>query len=367
MTITRSETQQDTIPGRNVILQDSIRIKSDSVSLRLQSDSASIKLQSDSASVILQTDSASVILTSEIRDSVILTKALQPKKVKFVITDTTSVCCRNNIADITFYNSNNFIPKIGDGPFNRFPFLFTEKNRQTKIDAKTSLIQHLRTGEDLLPQPLHNDWIIGIILIAAFLYSLIRTASKGILQGASRLFQLKGIIDPFSRNNDDIFQWQSTIHNLISFLIIGLFAYCASYYYNFTPFGISGILLWLIFFSIIIVSVTLRHFICVIAGNISGEKDVFKEYLVGIYQSYRFSALFLFVLVILMLYTVILPPSICFIIGSIVLSIIYLIRVTRLLIIFINHNISIFYLILYLCALEILPVLISVKYFTGLI
>ena len=45
----------------------------------------------------------------------------------------------------------------------------------------------------------------------------------------------------------------------------------------------------------------------------------------------------------------------------------YSIRVIRLLIIFLNRNISIFYLILYLCALEILPVLIVVKYFTGLV
>jgi hypothetical protein len=45
----------------------------------------------------------------------------------------------------------------------------------------------------------------------------------------------------------------------------------------------------------------------------------------------------------------------------------YLIRVIRLIIIFLNRNISIFYLILYLCALEILPVLIVIKYFTGLV
>ena len=53
--------------------------------------------------------------------------------------------------------------------------------------------------------------------------------------------------------------------------------------------------------------------------------------------------------------------------GIIIIGLMYLIRVVRLLIIFLNRNISIFYLILYLCALEILPGLIIVKYFTGLV
>jgi hypothetical protein len=124
--------------------------------------------------------------------------------------------------------------------------------------------------------------------------------------------------------------------------------------------------LWLICLIIIIISITIRHIVCAITGNISGANDVFKEYLVGIYQSYRFSALFLFVLIILILYTTILPVTASFLIGGIILGIIYLIRVLRLILIFINRNISIFYLILYLCALEILPALIFVKYFRGL-
>ncbi|MGD0753970.1 MAG: DUF4271 domain-containing protein, partial [Bacteroidales bacterium] len=99
----------------------------------------------------------------------------------------------------------------------------------------------------------------------------------------------------------------------------------------------------------------------------SEEKEVFMKYLFGIYQSYRYGAIFLFVIIILMSYTRILPVRDYIISGIIVLGLMYLLRVIRLLIIFINRNISIFYLILYLCALEILPVLIVVKYFTGLV
>lgn len=281
--------------------------------------------------------------------------------------DTTSVCVRNSITDITFYDSNNVVTKKELESSSRFPFLFTEKTRQMKVEAKASLIKSLKPGQDFPLQPFYDDWIIGIIFIAAFLFSLIRATSKSMLPEVTRFFLFRGINDPSSRDIGRLFHWQSTLLNLISFLIIALFTYFVASYYNLIPSGVSSLFFWLISLGTIISAVTLRHIVCVTAGNISGEKEVFKEYLLGIYQSYRFSALFLFVLVILMSYTILLPARGGVLSGITVLGIMYLIRIIRLLIIFINRNISIFYLILYLCALEILPVLISVKYFTGLV
>jgi hypothetical protein len=101
-------------------------------------------------------------------------------------------------------------------------------------------------------------------------------------------------------------------------------------------------------------------------GIISEQQEAFNEYLLSVYQSYRIGALFMFVIIILMSYTHILPAGDLIISGLFIVGLIYLIRFIRLLVIFLNRSISIFYLILYLCALEILPVLIVVKYFTGL-
>ncbi|TAL63181.1 MAG: DUF4271 domain-containing protein [Bacteroidetes bacterium] len=340
MNISCSNNRQDTLPHRNTVVQDTVRIKSDSPSV--------IKILSSKS---LSSEKSSTAPDSNFQ----------------ALIDTTSVCQRNNIADITFYDSNNFITKIDTSLIDRFPFLFIERTRKTENEARAALMKQLKPGKDLPSQPLHNDWMLGIILIAAFLYSLIRTTSKSMLQDISRFFLFRGINDPSSRDIGGLFHWQSTILNLISFLIIALFTYCAASCYNLIPFGFSGIIFWLISLGIIISAVTLRHLLCILTGNVSGENEVFREYLLGIYQSYRFSALFLFVLVILNSYTTVLPAGIYFISGSIVFGIMYLIRIIRLMIIFLNRNISIFYLILYLCALEFLPVVISVKYFSGLV
>ena len=106
----------------------------------------------------------------------------------------------------------------------------------------------------------------------------------------------------------------------------------------------------------------MRHFLCLAAGNLSGQTEIFNEYLMTVYQSYRFSAVPLFVLIVILSYTAILPQGLCFVAGVVFLSLLYFYRVTRLMLIFLKRNVSVLYLILYLCALEILPVLIIIKY-----
>jgi len=278
-----------------------------------------------------------------------------------------SLCFRNCITDVTFYDPNNIITKFDSGTSAKFPFIFIEKNKQIHTEVRKSILKHLRHGQDIPVKTLHNDWIILIIIVVSFLFSAIRATSRNPLPGITRFFLFRGVNDPSSRDISELFHWQSTILNLCSFLIIGLFFYNAEMYYNLIPESSGGIIFWIISVGVIASTVTLRHIICVITGQISGERDLFREYLICIYQFYRFSALFLFINVILTSYTTFLPVRDSITSGIIVLSVLYLIRVTRLLVIFINRNISILYFILYICALEILPVLISLKYFSGLV
>jgi hypothetical protein len=336
-----SDIWQDSITGKKVIFPDSLRVRSDSVISPIP---------------IHKRDSANYTSIST-RKQIIAPYS----------SDSTSVCMRNSISDVTFYNSNNLITKIKQGTPDPFPHLFTEKNAQIQAAEKATLVKHLRQGNDLASQPLNEDWIIAIILIAALLFSLIRKTSKSIFSEIGRYFLLRGINEPSSRDAGGLFHWQSTILNLISFLIIGLFAYSAAAYYDYIPARLSGLLFWSVSFGIIISVVTLRHIVCIITGNFSGERDAFRDYLFSVYQFYRFSALFLFILILLMSYTYIGTARFYFITGIIVIGTLYLLRVIRLMIIFLNRNISIFYLILYLCGLEFLPVVVSVKYITGLV
>jgi hypothetical protein len=283
------------------------------------------------------------------------------------VADTATMCIRNGIADFTFYDSTNLLKNIYPRHEDRFPVLFTEKNRIIQDEAMSVLVKHLKPGTEVQLMPLHDDWIILIILVLVTLSALIRRSSTNILHGVERFFLFKGIGEPGSRDTGGLLNWDATIKNLLSFLVLGLFGFAAASGFDAIPPGFSGIVIWLIAVLIIIMAVTLRHMVCLITGYISDQREVFLEYIMTVYQFYRFSALVIFVVIILMLYTTIFTVGVYFTAGVVVMGVLYLIRILRLLLIFINRSISLFYFILYLCALEILPVVISVKYISGYI
>jgi hypothetical protein len=300
-------------------------------------------------------------------DSVSKARKPAPATTDITITDTTSVSTRITTDGFTFSDPGSFIRFMKPYPQGQFPFQLAKKAAPDHGDLNLTIIKPLKEGNKLPENSLHYDWITALLFLSALLYLLVRKPTRSIFTELSRFFLFRGINESSSRDTGSLFFWQSTILNFVSFLVIGLFAYCAAAYYAFIPENIAPFMFLLILLSIVVFSVTSRHLICIATGSLSGHNEAFNEYLMTVYKSYRYSAVTLFILVTLLVYTVLLPSQVYFIIGVIALIIFYLYRVARLLLIFIRRNISILYLILYLCALEILPVLILLKYFKGLV
>jgi len=311
---------------------------------------------------LLQADTAKTF------DSLIVRKIVVQKIVEKNPSpaDTTTVCDRNIISDVTFGDPDNLVNRIEKPYNNGFPWKFIETNRKKELNEKQVLINHLKGGKEIPNPYLHDDWIIILIMAGAFVYTLIRTTSRKLFPEVTRFFFFRGINDPASRDIQGLFHWQATLLNLISFFNIALFAYCAASFYDFVPNGISGLLFWLIAFGATVAAVSARHALCVITGLISDESDLFSEYTIAMYHSYRYTGIILFTLAILISYTDIFPVKPLLFTGFIVAGVFYLVRLLRLFLIFIKRNISILYLILYLCALEFLPVMVLLKFFTGL-
>jgi len=278
-----------------------------------------------------------------------------------------TVCKRNPIADVTFYDSANVVKQIDSTLIYRFPFVFTEINRKVQLENRAILVKQLKDGDQIPEGQYHVDWIVAFLLVSAFSYAVVRSTSGNIFRGVWRFISFRGINESGSRDTDALFQWNSTLLNLASFINLSLFGYLITIRYHLSFQEIKGFLVWLICLGIIIVAITSRHLICYAIGKASGEEEVFREYLVGIYQAYRMAGLLIFLDIILILYTTFYPVKIYFAAGIFIIGLLYMARVLRLLIIFINRHVSIFYFILYLCALEILPVVILVKYVTGLV
>ena len=321
-------------------------------------------------SVQQQTDSLLLKVVAEPSvksdSGIILKKKPRLQSWDLKTTDTISVCKRNPINDVTFYDSANFILNPSQDALKSFPFLFYENRSKTERSNREKYFRSLKQGEYIILKTPHEDWLIIIIVLSAFLYALIRSIFRKGTSSISRFFLFRGIGDSVSKDTGSLFHFDSTILNLVSFSNIALFIYCAGLYFDFIPAGISGFLVWLIALGAVIVAVTFRHVICLFTGNASKEKEVFSEYIITIYQSYRYSAFCFLILVVLLSYTTLFPANILLYSGILAFTILYLIRLLRLILIFMKRNVSIIYLILYLCALEFLPVVVLIKFLTGL-
>jgi hypothetical protein len=280
--------------------------------------------------------------------------------------DTLAACYRNKVSDVTFYDQNNFIlnGKISDGL--SFPFEFLEKSRLLGADISSLPVSSLREGLLKISGDLHYDWMVFFFMLALLLYFVAFSFSKRTLPELARFFSYKRTGDELSRDSGSVFTWQSTFINLVSFLNLGLFAsFCLGYFVPQFRAG-NSFTLFVLLSAALAAAVTLRHITCTVTGFASRQTRIFDEYIITIYLSYRYSGLILFILSILISYTSLLPVKYLIFCGLAIFLLFYLLRLARLAIIFVSRGVSILYLILYLCALEFLPVLISVKYLTGL-
>jgi hypothetical protein len=219
-------------------------------------------------------------------------------------------------------------------------------------------------GEPMPIMPYHGDWIIGIIILSVILFTVAQVSAKTFYAAVVRFFLFNELMDDENKTTK-LFRWNAVLLNISSLFIISVFAYFAVSYTNAIP-NSSGFAIWLFSLVVITIALALRHFVCATTGSVSDTAKIFNDYIITVYQAYRFAGFFLFFVMVLFFYTPLINAKICFITGFITIAITYLIRALRLFLLFMTNKISIFYLILYLCALEILPVLISIKFFSGL-
>ena len=245
------------------------------------------------------------------------------------------------------------------------PFQFVQGNNETIFSKNEYIEESLKNGEAMPVSPFHNDWTIGIIIFSVMLFSVVYASGKIHLSSIVSFFLFRGTKKE-KQETTELFRWESAILNVSAIFLISIFAHFAISYSGIILFNLTGIQIWLFATGIIVVALILRHFICMAVGLISNTIEVFNGYIFTVYQAYKFAGFSLLIVMILFFYTPLIDAKNCFIIGCTVVAIIYLIRIIRLFLLFITHKISIFYLILYLCALEILPVLILIKYFSGL-
>lgn len=204
-----------------------------------------------------------------------------------------------------------------------------------------------------------NDWffiplLINLILLAFVSYNykdyILQVLISSINYGASyKLYQ----------ENKNIKQKSAFLLSTLSLISVTIFSFQLIKYYlpdfsNYNP------LLILILISVfLILLVLLNKLINIIIGIIFMQQDISAEYNHNIGFLNQSAGLILFPVCVLIIYSNIPVTSIY--IGLFSLIVIYLLRIIRLIKINFNKQINIFYMFLYLCCVEIIPIIYLLK------
>jgi len=249
------------------------------------------------------------------------------------------------------------------------PFSDTDTGLTDKLftgkDSRTDYYVSARRAEG---QPLSRGMIsadFSFILLSVCLLLITVLAVFGRKSMISGLASLSFRRQPEmpSQGTSGVISWPPVIRNLITVFNVSLFASVSLLLTDTVRYEsmAASIKLTVIIMGAFLTALMLRHLTSIILAEITGLKSVYREYMNIIYNTWFADALILFILNAIILFAPVNNPVPFIWSGIIITSIFLIIRALRLLTIFLNRHISISYFILYLCALEILPVLLIMK------
>ena len=210
----------------------------------------------------------------------------------------------------------------------------------------------------------HTDWILIVALLSLALFSWINLVYKKFissiflsainLNSANKMFIERNIMT-------NRISFGLNIIYLINTSIIGYFIF---HYYNLGIIGCTGFETSLIFFGVLSIIYSIKLFVFKILDFILLSKKKFTEYYYNIFIYNKIYGIILFPLILAIPFTSNIISVILIKTAIVILIILYLFKILRGIQISIQIRLSFFYLFLYLCALEIIPILIIYRIVT---
>ncbi len=238
------------------------------------------------------------------------------------------------------------------------PKVFTIRKVETKAPEEYK-IQFQYTG---------TDWIFWFIILSLAILSWLRISFGKIIsitleasvsyQAASRIL----------RERNSLSLRVSLALNLLFAFNAGIFLYQIGAYYGFLPSGISGYWIALLGFVGISLVYLTKEFMYRLLGLVADISNPISEYINIISINNKVLGMVIFPIIIGAQYakTEAFPKEWMLFVGMGLFAMFYLVRIIRGIIISLRHSASFFYTFLYLCTLEIAPMLLMYTIVTSL-
>jgi len=307
-------------------------------------------------------------------------KELQQTKTYKPKTDTTAILYREfGVADFPIKK------RLENDPFHQNLFLhfkstkpirekgeqsvFIEESPTQTTSAKTYTEfeprKEVKTSPSAITTPF--DWITIVLIVSFVLFGWIRLFHKKYLHSL-----LKSVIsypEAFSlyRDKNSLIQRASFIGNLLFISNVSIFVVQLSNYFNIQLSGIVEYELYLFVFACLTGLYVFRSITSRFIGFAFKKEQAFAEYFHHVNVYTKMVGLFLFPVVIVLQFLTFEYLDLAVYIGFAIVIFLYVFQLFRSFQIIIRKNVSVFYMILYLCAFEFAPFLIIYKMLLTLI
>lgn len=303
-------------------------------------------------------------------------KTTAPGSVQKSFTKTDTIQAASNQKDSLIklmeqgYDATSYIYSIAGGPvplsdmfLNPDYFKLYNNKESTSIKPDHSNKATVNNSGSLFTQ---TDYLLLVLLMLAGAIGFVRISTKNFI---NRLFS-SVISYPFSRipynERNRLFNLNDLILLSVFYISTGIVFVVLFDYFKVELIEINKLLIYFVSVLSVFVAIQIYQFLVYLIGVFVGERKYSAEYLLYFNNIFKFLA----ILNVAILFGILFAPENTQLVFVLLILFIYLIalglRVYKIISIFLQNRFSLFYLILYFCALEIVPILLFGKLFLGL-
>ncbi len=272
------------------------------------------------------------------------------------------------------FAKDTFLP--GQNPLNNFKESFYSSKdtakplyRETSDETSFQTLAEVSPIRKSLSEHSHNlrpDWLMGIIIVSLVLLAWLKLFYNKFLDQTIQSVANYQLSNKLLRDQN-MFSRRVAFFLNINFILTGAaFIYLMLGFFRIRFFHVNDFMSYLVYAGILTGFLLLRLIVTHLVGHVFNKHNEFREYLHQLLLIHKNLGIYLLILVFGISY-IRDDLRIYLVYISVLIGIAALIlRVGKgLKIIFNNKDVSMFYLILYLCTLEILPLLIFYRFFSS--
>ncbi|HCC69832.1 MAG TPA: hypothetical protein DEQ09_01565 [Bacteroidales bacterium] len=230
----------------------------------------------------------------------------------------------------------------------------------------SNIMMIIQNASDYLKDDIpRSEWVFALLILPVLIYLIVSLKESYSLNTIIRIVFSNKYANNVYRNSTPGVEVFQLLLGALSLLSIPTFILFAEFHFNLHFYHLNPFLLWLFNLVVISLAILSRYIVNLAIGSLSRSSDAFREYFFNISHGYKLMGIMLMIVNFFISYLISIPDRYIIFFSLIMISVIYLLRIIRLIYIFLKRRFSLFYLILYLCTLEFFPALILLRYLSG--